>query len=167
MNLVSRIHSVVQGFFRKQRVERLLDDEVRAYVEMVTDERIAAGISAPEARRSALAEFGGIEQVKQAVRDRRAGLGAELLWQDARFGLRQLWRNPGFAATAIVVLALGIASSVAIFAFVDAALIKPLPYKDPNRLVILFESIPLGPRFHLSYPDYLHCKPENKYFSSL
>jgi len=124
-------------------------------------------MSASEARRSAVAEFGGIEQVKQAVRDRRAGLSVEILWQDARFGLRQLWRNPGFATTAIVILALGVASSVAIFAFVDAALIKPLPYKGPNRLAILFESIPLGPRFHLSYPDYLDWKRENKVFSSL
>ena len=167
MNLISRIRSVLRNLFRKQRVEKLLDDEVRAYVEMIADEKIAAGLTASEARRSAVTEFGAIEQVKQAVRDRRAGLSAELLWQDARFGLRQLWRNPGFAATATVILALGIASSVAIFAFVDAALIKPLPYKDPNRLVILFESIPLGPRFHLSYPDYLDWKRENKVFSSL
>jgi macrolide transport system ATP-binding/permease protein len=167
VNPISRIRSVLRNLFRKQRVEKLLDDEVRAYVEMITDERIATGIPASEARRSAVTEFGPIEQVKQSVRDRRAGLGIELFWQDARFGLRQLWRNPGFAATAIVVLALGIASSVAIFAFVDAALIKPLPYKDPNQLVILFESIPLGPRFHLSYPDYLDWKRENKVFSSL
>jgi macrolide transport system ATP-binding/permease protein len=167
VNPVSRTRSVLRNLFRKQHVEKQLDDEVRAYVEMITDERISAGIPASEARRSAVTELGSIEQVKQSVRDRRAGLGIELFWQDARFGLRQLWRNPGFAATAIVILALGIASSVAIFAFVDAALIKPLPYKDPNRLVILFESIPLGPRFHLSYPDYLDWKRENKAFSSL
>lgn len=167
MNPISRVRSALRNLFRKQRVEKLLDDEVRACVEMIADEKIAAGQSASEARRSAVTEFGAIEQVKQAVRDRRAGLGADLLWQDARFGLRQLWRNPGFAVTAIVILALGIGSSVAIFAFVDAALIKPLPYKDPNRLVILFESIPLGPRFHLSYPDYLDWKRGNKVFSSL
>ena len=87
--------------------------------------------------------------------------------QDLRFTLRQLRKNPGFAATAILIIALGIASSVAIFAFVDAALIKPLPYKDPARLVQLFESIPLGPRFHLSYPDYLDWKRDNKVFDSL
>ncbi len=167
MNIISRIRGMLRNLFRKQRVEKLLDDEVRGYVEMVADERITAGVPVSEARRLAVTEFGPVEQVKQAVRDRRAGLSLELFWQDARFGLRQLWRNPGFAATAIVILALGIASSVAIFAFVDAALIKPLPYKDPNRLVILFESIPLGPRFHLSYPDYLDWKRENKVFSSL
>src|ERR1019366_2240421 len=167
VNPISRVRSVLRNLFRNHRVEKLLDEEVRAYVEMIADERIAAGLSASQARGSRVTEFGAIEQVKQAVRNRRAGMGLELLWQDARFALRQLWRNPGFAATAIVILALGIASSVAIFAFVDAALIKPLPYKDPNRLVILFESIPLGPRFHLSYPDYLDWKRENKVFSSL
>jgi predicted permease len=87
--------------------------------------------------------------------------------QDLRFAFRQLRKNPGFAATAILILMLGIGSSVAIFAFVDAALIKPLPYKDSTRLVQLFESIPIGPRFHLSYPDYLDWKKDNKVFSSL
>jgi predicted permease len=95
------------------------------------------------------------------------GFHAETVMQDVRFAFRQLRKNPGFAATAIVILALGIASSVAIFAFVDAALIKPLPYEDPGRLVQLFESIPLGPRFHLSYPDYLDWKRDNQTFSAL
>ena len=91
----------------------------------------------------------------------------ETVLQDLRFTLRQLRKNPGFAVTAILIIALGIASSVAIFAFVDAALIQPLPYQDPARLVQLFESIPLGPRFHLSYPDYLDWKRDNKVFRSL
>ena len=87
--------------------------------------------------------------------------------RDLKFSFRQLRRNPGFAITSTLIVALGIASSVAIFAFVDAALIKPLSYKDPNRLVHLYESIPLGPLFHLSYPDYQDWKRENKVSSSL
>ena len=75
---------------------------------------------------------------------------AESLWQDLRFALRQLRKNPGFALTAILILTLGIAASVAIFSFVDAALIRPLPYQNPSRLVILYETNALGPRFHLS-----------------
>ena len=86
---------------------------------------------------------------------------------DLRFALRQLRRNPGFAATAILILALGIGASVAIFGFVDAALIKPLPYENPNRLTMLFEGINLGPRFHLSYLDYLDWKQRNRSFQSL
>jgi predicted permease len=87
--------------------------------------------------------------------------------QDFRFALRQLRKNTGFATTAILILTLGIGASVAIFGFVDAALIKPLPYKDSNRLVVLFESIPLGLRFHLSYPDYVDWKKQNTVFQSL
>ena len=83
------------------------------------------------------------------------------LIQDLRYGLRQLRNNRGFAVTAIITLSLGIGTSAAIFALVDAALIKPLPYKQPSRLASLYESIPLGPRFHLSYPDYLDWKTMN------
>jgi len=95
------------------------------------------------------------------------GFSFETVLQDLRFALRQLRKNPGFAATAVLILAMGIASSVAIFAFVDAALIKPLPYVDSSRLAVLYESIPIGPKFHLSYLDYLDWKRENKVFSSL
>ena len=98
---------------------------------------------------------------------RLPGFGFESVLQDIRFGLRQLRKNPGFAATTVLILTLGIGASVAIFSFVDAALIKPLPYKNPSRLVVLFESIPLGPRFHLSYLDYLDWKRENTVFQSL
>jgi predicted permease len=87
--------------------------------------------------------------------------------QDLRYGFRQLRNNRGFAITAIVTLSLGIGASGAIFALIDAALIKPLPYKAPTRLVNLYESIPLGPRFHLSYPDYRDWKRLNTVFSSL
>ena len=92
----------------------------------------------------------------------------ENLLQDVRFAIRQLRKNPGFTATAILMLALGMCASVAIFAFVDAALIKPLPYRNPARLVGVFESIPRCVRqCNLSYPDYLDWKRLNKVFSSL
>ena len=102
MKFWSRINSVLRNLLRKGQVERQLDDEVKAYVDMMTDERIAAGMSASEARRASLTEFGGIEQAKQAVREYRAGAGVERLLQDARFGWRQLWRNPGFTAAAVL-----------------------------------------------------------------
>ena len=89
------------------------------------------------------------------------------LIQDVQYALHQLRKNRGFAVTAILTLSLGIGASAAIFAFVDATLIKPLPYKQPSRLVVLYESIPLGPRFHLSYPDYLDWKKVNTVFRSL
>jgi predicted permease len=87
--------------------------------------------------------------------------------QDLRFAVRQLRKSPNFTLTAIVVFALVIAGSTAMYAFVDAALVKPLPYRDPSRLVALFERIPVGDRFHLSYGDYLDWKRLNHVFSSL
>jgi len=85
--------------------------------------------------------------------------------QDVRYAFRQLRKSPGFTVVAVLTLALGICSSIGIFAFVDAALIKPLPYQDSSRLVALFESIPLGPRYHLSWPDYVDWKRLNTVFS--
>jgi len=90
-----------------------------------------------------------------------------MLMQDLRFALRQFRKNPGFGLTAVLMLALGIGASVAIFAFVDAALIKPLPYANPNRLVDVTERTALFPRNNLSYPDYVDWKRMNKVFSSL
>jgi macrolide transport system ATP-binding/permease protein len=89
------------------------------------------------------------------------------LLQDLRYTLRQLRKSPGFACTAILILSLGMGASVAIFGFVDATLIKPLPYKDPNRLVDVTESVPMFPRANLSYPDYLDWKRMNQVFSSM
>ncbi|AXC09505.1 Macrolide-specific ABC-type efflux carrier [Acidisarcina polymorpha] len=90
-----------------------------------------------------------------------------MLLQDLRFAFRQLKKNPGFGLTAVLMLALGLGASVAIFAFVDAALIEPLPYADPNRLVEVAESATLFPRSNISYPDYLDWKRMNTVFSSL
>ena len=87
--------------------------------------------------------------------------------QDLRFATRQLRKSTGFALTAILVFALGIAASTAIFAFVDAALVKPLPYREPSQLVALFERIPVGDRYHISYGDYLDWKRQNRSFTSL
>jgi predicted permease len=141
MKLQARISSILRNLFRKQQLESQLDDEVRAYVDIVTDERIAAGMSASEARRTALAEFGGVEQVKQAVRENRAGVGAELLWQDARYALRQFWRNPGFTLTVILTLALSIGANTAIFSMVNALLLKNLPYAHPERMGTIYTRI--------------------------
>ncbi len=89
------------------------------------------------------------------------------LWRDLRFAIRQLQKNVGFTCTAVLVLALGMCASVAIFAFVDAALIKPLPYRNPAALVGAFETTEAFPRSNLSYPDYLDWKERNRVFSSL
>lgn len=91
----------------------------------------------------------------------------ETILRDLRFALRQLRRKPAFALTAVAVFALAIAGSTAIFAFVDAALVKPLPYRDPSRLLALYERIPVGDKYHLSYADYLDWKRLNHTLASL
>ncbi|HLY39984.1 MAG TPA: ABC transporter permease [Terracidiphilus sp.] len=153
-------------FFGRKKFRSDLDEEMALHREMAAKELVAEGMRPDEARYAAMRRFGNATRVQEHSQE-AVGFRMETVEQDLRFALRQLRKNPGFAATAILILMLGIASSVAIFAFVDAALIKPLPYKDPSRLVQLFESIPLGPRFHLSYPDYLDWKRANKSFSSL
>jgi len=150
MKLCSRIHSTLRNLFRKQQVESQLDQEVRAYVEMMADERIAAGMSAAEAHRTAMADFGGIEQVKQAVREHRAGSAAELVWQDARYGVRQFWRNPGFTITVIVTLALSIGANTAIFSVVNVLMLKSLPYAQPERMGTIFTRIASDERHHVN-----------------
>jgi len=141
MQILSRIRSALRKLFRKRQVEAELNDELRAYVDMMTDEKVAAGVSASEARRSVLAEIGGVEQVKQAVRDHRAGAGIELLWQEVRYGARQLRRNPGFIMTVLVTLALSIGVNTAIFCIVNALMLKSLPYEHPERLGVVFTRI--------------------------
>ena len=93
-------------------------------------------------------------------------LAGDLL-QDGRFTLRQLRKNPGFTCTAVLTLALGMCASVAIFAFVDAALLRPLPYASPSRLVGVYESVPMFPQSNLSYADYRDWKTLNRSFDSL
>jgi putative ABC transport system permease protein len=137
MQLWARLKSLVCNLLRKQQVENRLQDEVRAYAEMLADEKIAAGMPAQEARRTTLADLGGIEQVKQSVRDRRTGAQLELLWQDVRYAVRQLNRNRAFTLTAVITLALGIGATTAIFSAVYALLLRPLPYPEPDRLVYI------------------------------
>src|SRR5215472_10375712 len=91
----------------------------------------------------------------------------ENLIHDVRYALRQLRKSPGFGVTAILILTLGIGASTAIFGFVDAALIKPLPYANPAQLVLVTESAAMFPRANLSYPDYLDWKKQNQVFSSM
>ena len=157
------------GMLPNERRERELTDELEGHLHMHIDDNIRRGMTPELARRDALLKLGGVESTKQAYRERRTVPVLENLLRDVRFAIRQLRKNPGFSATAILMLALGMCASVAIFAFVDAALIKPLPYRNPARLVGVYENVPLilCPQCNLSYPDYLDWKRLNTVFSSL
>ena len=150
--------------------KRSMDDfaeEIQSHLELETDALKVEGLSETAARQRAKSEFGRVSVARERFNLRGRAVWFDNLMRDSRFALRQLLKNPGFTATAVLVMALGIGASVAIFAFVDAALIKPLPYESPSRLVNLFESNLTGPRFHLSYLDYLDWKRMNSVFSSL
>jgi len=156
-----------KGLFSKAARERELADEIESHLQMHIDDNIRAGMSPQEARRVAVMKLGGVDQAKEAYRDRSTIPLLESVVQDLRFTLRQLRKNPAFTVTAMAMIALGIGTSVAIFAFVDAALIKPLPYQNPSRLLFVTETTPEIPRGALSYPDYLDWKRLNRVFESL
>lgn len=167
MRLARIIRLRLRSLFSRSAVEQELDEELRFHLECEVEEHIAAGMSPEQARRRALAAIAGYEQRKEECRDMRGLNLLDNLAQDVRFAIRQLRKNLGFTSVAIFMLALGMCASVAIFAFVDAALLKPLPYRDPSRLVGVFETVPMFPRSNLSYPDYLDWKKLNTVFASL
>lgn len=155
------------GLFPNHRRERQLAEEIESHLKMHIDDNLRAGMSPEESRRHAILKLGGVEPTKEAYRARSTLPFIEHLLQDVRFAIRQLRKNPGFTCVAVLMLALGMCASVSIFAFVDAALIKPLPYPNPARLVDVTESAAMFPRANLSYLDYLDWKRLNTVFSSL
>src|SRR6266581_4353672 len=133
-------------FHRKNR-EADLEEEVQAHLRMAAQERIEQGDVASDARTSAIREFGNVVLVKEVTRE-MWGLGwLETLLQDLRYGLRQLRRNPGFTAVAVLTLALGIGGTTAIFSVVYGAVLDPGPYADSGRLAVIVTHDPDEPRF--------------------
>ncbi|WP_035349123.1 ABC transporter permease [Edaphobacter aggregans] len=155
------------GIVPTQQQEQEFSSELESHLQLHIDDNLRAGMTPEEARRSAILKLGGIEHTKQAHREIHTFPILETTLQDIRYALRQLRRSPGFTATAILMLALGIGASIAIFAFVDAALIKPLPYADPTRLADVAERGVAFPRSNISYQDFRDWQRMNKVFSSM
>ena len=155
--------------FRKEERDRQLSDELAFHLEKQVEQNLAAGMSAEEARRAALRAFGGVEQIKEECRDTWGARFIDALLQDVRFGLRMLAKNPGFTAVAVLTLALGIGANTAIFSVVNAVLLKPLPYAEPDRLMAVgsmrFRGVPSPDT--LSYPDFFDYRARNHVFEHL
>jgi macrolide transport system ATP-binding/permease protein len=166
VNVISRFLRKLSILLGRKRFAGELDEEMAFHRQQAEIEFIAGGMTPEGARYAAMRQFGNTMKLRELSHE-VVGFKMETVVQDLRFALRQLHKNPGFTMTTILILALGIGASVAIFAFVDAALIKPLPYPEPTRLVAVNESTDLFPRNNLSYPDYLDWKRMNTAFSSM
>jgi macrolide transport system ATP-binding/permease protein len=167
-NKLQRFFNKLFFFARRQKFDADLAEEMAYHRELKQRDLQQAdpALTPQDARYATNREFGNATVLKEQSHDVVA-FWFETTLQDFRFALRQLRKNLGFTVTAILMLALGMAASIAIFAFVDAALLKPLPYKDPNRLVGVFERVPLFEYSNLSVPDYLDWKKRNVTFTSL
>src|SRR5262245_30062354 len=161
-----RFISVLRRVFRRNVVETELDDEMQAYLQQDIDARIARGMTADEARRIALVDFGGREQTKERVRDARTGVWLDVAAADFRYAMRMLRRNRGFSLIAVLTLALGIGANTAIFSIVNSVLIRPLPYKDPDSLVWVWGRFSRGNTASVSPPDFRDYRSQAQLFDA-
>lgn len=140
MRLARRLASITSWILRRDRAERDLDDEVRSFVEMATADKVRESVPVDEARRLALLELGGVEQVKERVRAGRHGALLDDMGRDVRLAFRLVARQPTFATVAVLTLALGIGANAAIFSVVHGVLLRPLPFNEPDRLVRIWSA---------------------------
>jgi putative ABC transport system permease protein len=170
--LISRLTSLWRNLFHKAHVEQEFTEEIQAYLDMLTEEKIREGLTPQEARRNALIELGGVEQVQERVREIRMGQFIETTWRDVRSGVRSLVHSPIFTAVTVLSLALGIGANTAIFSVVNGLLLRPLPYPEPEQIVNVWhtppqQSFPGLARFSVSPGNYLDWKAQSSAFEQM
>lgn len=164
-----RMKTLWRNVARKESVECDLADELRSYRDMLEDEKVDSGADAQVARREALLELGGVEQIKEEVRDVRVGATLQAAGVELRQSLRGLRRNPGLTILGILMLALGIGASTVVFSIFQAALLKPLPFRDSDRLVQIWETRLNRGIDHASFSEanFWNARTENHSFEEL
>ncbi len=149
------------SLFRREQLDRDLNAEISHHLDLAIEENLRAGLSLEEARRRALLQFGGTQQAKESVREQQSVPIVETLFGDVRFSLRLLKKSPAFAAVAVLTLALGIGATTAIFSVVYGVLLRPLPYKNPEQIVRLWEQNATGDRMNAADPNFTDLRAQN------
>jgi hypothetical protein len=167
MSLLRSLAGGLRSLFRKEQVSQELDEELNGFLEMAAEEKMKQGMGRKEALRAVRLERGGLAATREVVRSAGWESFVETLWQDMRFGLRTLRKNPAFAAIVILTLALGIGASTAILSVVDAVLLRALPYPSPEKIVRVWEQAPDGHPMNMSDPNFDDFLAQNNTFSSL
>ena len=171
MRVLVRAINLVRNVLRKREVEQELSEEIRSFVSLTMEAKRSEGLSEPEARRAALLEVGGVEQIKEQVREARVGYWFEAVLRDFSYGMRSLRNSPSFSVIVILVIALGIGANSAIFSVIEAVLLKALPYRDPDRLMVLWERNPslgaVGERLPVAYVNFTEWVKRSTQFETI
>ena len=160
----------MRALFRHGRVEGELDEELRFHLERQVEKYVQSGMSREEATRRARVEFGGVELAKEECRDARGVHLIESVLEDLRYGVRTLRRNPGFTAVAVLTLALGIGANTAVFTVINGVLLRPMPFPEPDRLVLVSLTPREGPfewQPGVSDRDYLAFREQDQIFERI
>jgi putative ABC transport system permease protein len=167
MSLLRNIASGLRSLFRKEQVSHELDEELNSFLEMAAEEKMKQGMNHKDALRAVRLERGSLDVTKEEVRSAGWESFIETCWQDLRFAVRMLRKSPGFTAVAVLTLALGIGANTAIFSLVNGVLLRPLPYRNPNRLTMVWEKSRDGSPENVGYATYLDWKSQNKSFEEI